>query len=259
VTSLLPFTNDVTIELFDEAQGLVVGYMFASAGQEPVAQEQRWVLYPEYQSPPVQSVIFRFPLKEGLQFPTVERFLEAVCGTGAPLWRSAARYVKVVAQNFDSVPREIPDSLPFPVLTFNEEPLLASSLLGDDHPGRGHGRGRGRGPQSTRNGGGAQGGVQIDDCPATLASRANTSTPEGYVFGTSIKESSMPGIMQNIEYWVTLPGYVPANTSTSLFLNKDTNEQHKSLSGFFDAMRTLEGARLTVASCVYAGEFPSNP
>jgi hypothetical protein len=250
MTILLPFTNDVTIELFDEAQARVVGYMFASPGKELVAQEQRWLLYPEYTSPPVQSVVFRFPEDPLAQIFTVERFLESVCGVDAPLWRPASRYVKVVAQNFESFPQAPPEPLPFPEI-FYDAPLRLASGDSDGHPGRGGDKGRGHG--------GKKGDVQIDDHPATLGSSPNNSLPGGYVFGTQIKESVVPGVLQNYEYWVTLPEFVAASERASVFLKKDNDESHRSLSGFFDDMRRLKGAQLTVASCAYANAIPMNP
>jgi hypothetical protein len=249
MTILLPFANNVTIELFDEAQSLVVGYMFASSS-ERVAQEQRWVLYPEYTSPPTQAVVFRAPLKPGLQFSTVDAFLEAVCVTGT-LWRTAARYVKVVTQTYDSVPTTMPDPLPFPALTFDNPSMAVASWDSDTHPGRGKGNAWGRGHTKD--------GVQIDDSPAKLSSMPDGSITQAYVFGTAIKESTIPGVFQNNEYWVTLSGFAPANTSTSLFLRKDTDREHETLSTFYDAMRRLEGGKLTVASCVYSGQIPTNP
>jgi hypothetical protein len=251
MSNLLPFANDVTLELFDEAQGLVVGFMFASMGTEPITQEQRWVLYREYQSPPALSVALRVPADPALQFNSLKRFLEALCSTNGPLWRTNAKYVKVVARTYDVFPTDDPAPLPFPNLKFGDELVQQASDHDRKHPKAEPFQGR-RWPVGT-------GGIQIDNHPAILTSRSLAPIPDGYVFGTAIEDGPIPGVKQNLEYWVALPAYVAADTSASLFLRNDSNETHQSLSGFLDAMRRLEGANLTLASCAYAVEIPQNP
>lgn len=221
-----PFAQNTCVELFDTAQNLVVGYAFASAGSKPAFQEQRWVLYHEYQSPPSVAVILRTPTNPALRFASLSAFLDALrLDTKGPLWRTGARYVKALGQIYAEFPRTEPVPPPFPTVALPER--LPSV------------------------------GQQIDDHPAALDS-GGTNIRNGYVFGTSIVDGA-PNTKQNVEYWVTLSGYTPARDNAQVVLQHDTDSSHQTLTNYLDDMRNQAGATLTVASCVYVWTIPLNP
>src|SRR5262245_23903818 len=99
-----PFANNTTLELFDETIGRVVGYVFASSGSGTltgsgtITQEQRWVLYADYVSPPGRSVVLRRPTDAALQFQSLTEFRNALRTATGGIWRDGAKYVKVNAQ-----------------------------------------------------------------------------------------------------------------------------------------------------------------
>lgn len=221
-----PFSQNTTIELFDSAQNLVVGYAFTSPGSKPDFQDQRWVLYAEYQSPPSTSIVLQTPQNPLLRFSSLANFLSALqLGTAGPLWRMGATYVRVSSQGYPDVPQTEPVPPPFPSLVLPGKPPSISE--------------------------------QIDDHPATLAN-STLNVFNGYVFGTQITVGA-PGTKQNVEYWAILPSYAPAQETTRVFLRPDSAENHQTLNDFLNDMRRQSGTALVVASCVYAATIPLNP
>lgn len=221
-----PFSHNTTIELFDSAQNLVVGYAFTSPGSKSDFQEQRWVLYAEYRSPPSTSIVLQSPQNPLLRFYSLADFLNALqLGSGGPLWRADATYVRASSQGYPDVPPTEPVPPPFPSVVLPGKPPSLSQ--------------------------------QIDDHPATLAN-STLNIANGHVFGTKIV-GGVPGTKQNVEYWAILPGYTPAQNASQVFLQHDLAENHQTLSDFLTDMRRRNGAALVVASCVYVATIPLNP
>ncbi|MCC6557523.1 MAG: hypothetical protein IT372_31615 [Polyangiaceae bacterium] len=224
-----PFDNSTTLELFDEDIGAIVGYMFASEGCAPITQEQRWVLYEQYISPPTRAVRLR-PSREHC-FTELSAFVSAL--SDVPLWRSGARYVKVNAQSHGSVPED-PSPPPFPAMTL--KPSRFKSTPGANQ--------------------------QIDDRPGLFQSnRVGGEDLLGFALGTAIVPSTISGISQNHEYWFTTGGYRVLAGGEETLLKGSAEITYTSVDELlsFARKRWTSGSTLTIASCVYAMSIPLDP
>jgi hypothetical protein len=233
---LPPFADNITLELFDVTKTSVVGYVFASAGASGVTQEQRWVLYAEYVSPPVRTVVLRRPTTTSLEFTSLDAFRGALrAGTGG-IWRDGARYVKVNAATQAEIP-SAPVPPPFPSVRLTESFEATAPLESSPAPSKTH--------------------EQIVDHPGIF----QDAVLRGYVFGTPIISSTQSGITCNREYWIALPGYVTPGASTQASLEGRANIAFESLDHFLRTMRAqwVPGSSFTMASCVYATEVPQDP
>lgn len=226
----LLFAKDVTLEIVQikPAHKDPVGYVFASAGAWPMGQEQRWVLYEDYENSEGTEFMLRIP-PEKHRYKDLEAWHAAMGGVNG-IWKDGAVYGVVHATSSGSL---------YPELTSAGQPLSPAHLA-SQHLAVGAGSAGSSGPQRRApiepKLGAARPKVldrltflqrpnyQLVDRVAVL----QHETTIGHAFGTRWETvTGANGDHQvNQECWVMSPSYAHATYQQNITAMKTLNQRH---------------------------------
>lgn len=206
------FADNVTLEIVQVKPVAVespVGYMFASRGATLLSpQQQRWVLYKEYNNTEASEFVLRVARLSSRQYTNLDGWTEAMKNKGADaIWKEGATYVKVEASASDTL--DLFKLAAAPVMKLSPIVVKQPKPPGDSKPGvlRPVGPDWLLGPPALVL-------PQLIDRVAIWQNDLFT----GHAYGThwDPAEFSVDGQQVNQECWVLLPGYQTATYKSAL-------------------------------------------